>query len=366
MTENYYGIDRVIAICRERINVDDLLRTATTNTICLDGTSCTKKTSILNASGRVVTKVQQYNQCHNPDTFFPSMIGYISAGLIEMSNNPQPHYNDRSPLNVLDWYILWHAMDKFVVRFGNVRIDVAKKPTHAEFVDELIDIFNKYRTIYYRCALNSNITCIAMVDSNIDRADMLRYERCQGSDAQRSTWKFYTQLQNIMYTTLYPDRHIDLAWFDGCPGVDTNTVVQGVVSFLNDTLDKMGERPANKLSTFYPQCKLPTIRTDYTLNNNHVHTQRAVGRWSCKILASTALTDTTLPPPNEILFSDMIPKHLYVDNVYNPCTGERLPPILPHTRHELLAADPIDDEDDDISINVDKIDDDDEMYDFSQ
>lgn len=335
---DYYGLSNVIEICRSRINVAELVRTAQTNTLCVDGTSCTKKTSVLMSTGHRVTKVQQFHPCQNPDTYFPSMIGYICAGIMDNTNHA-PHYNDRSPLNVLDWYILWNAMDKFLCRFGNVRIDTTK-PDHCAFVDELIDIFNKYRTVYYRQMLNQSVTCIALVDSNIDRVDSLRYERAQGSDVQRSSWKFYTQIQNIMYITLYPDRHIDLAWFDD---YSTNTVVHGIVCFLNDTLAQMANRPVSALTSFFPQCKLPSVRTDYTFNNAQVHVQRAVGRWSCKLLAANALPSMSSEITDALQsFKDYVPPYLQVDNVYNPITGEKLEPILPMSRLGLLSSDAID------------------------
>lgn len=359
---NPEDLDKVYKICKSKINVDDILLNAKTNTICVDGTSCTKKTSILMTTGHKVTKVQQYNTCYNPDTFFPSMIGYISAGIIE-NCNATPHYNDRSPLNVLDWYILWHAMDKFVSRFGNVRIDIDTKPEHAEFVNELVDIFDKYRTVYYRKMLNSTITCIALVDSNVDRVDLLRYERSQGSDIERSAWRFYTQMQNIMYTTLYPNTHIDLNWFTDC---NTDAVVWGIVTFLNQTLDQMVARPANVLESFFPSCKLPSIRVDYTLRNAQVHVQRAVGRWTCKKLAANILPlDNNGEQQIVPEFQSYVPAHLYVDNVYNPITRERLPPIIPLTRRSLINNDPLgcsDTENDNNTDDNDNDDDDDNDY----
>lgn len=340
---------KVLDVCQDRVNVADIVATAATNTICLDGTSCTKKTSILMATGYRVTKVQQSHPTHNPDTYFPSLIGYISAGLEDLCN-VQPHYNDRSPLNVLDWYILWHAMDKFMRQFGNVRIDVDTNPGHAEFVDEFIGVFTKYRTVYYRELLNKTVTCIAIIDTNVDRVDELRCRRNQGSDASRSKWRFYTQLQNIMYQTLYPDRYIDLAWFDDDSLYSTATVVCGVASFLNTILNLLIQKPSTQLVSFFPQCKLPTLRTDYSLNNADTHIQRAAGRWTCKMLAMDALPGAQPPQP----FNTFVPKHLYVDNVYNPLNNEKLDPIVPETVHPLINTGPLNNNDVD---NLEYIDD---------
>lgn len=342
-----HRIYAVTEMCRSRIDVDGVVSTATTNTICLDGTSCTKKSSILAMTGYRVTKVQQSHPTYNPDTYFPSLIGYVSAGLEDMCL-PQPHYNDRSPLNVLDWYILWHAMEKFLSRFGNVSIDAAQNQEHRAFVDELTDVFTKYRTVYYRQVMNKTVTCIALIDSNIERVDALRSCRNQGSDAYRSKWRFYTQLQNLMYQTLYPDRYIDLAWFDE-DTYPTPIVVRGIVDFLNGILVSMSQQPSVRLATFFPQTKLPTLRNDYALNNFNTHVQRSVGRWICKTLVHDMYPSQPKPPA----FATYVPKYLYVDNVYNPLTNEKLAPIIPTTLRPLIDVEPMDEFNDDNNNNND-------------
>ena len=93
----------IVEICKCRVNTREFI--APTHTLCVDGTSATRKSSVLTMTGYPVTKVQRFVNSLNPNTFFPSMIGYVASG-VNLQNCGTPRFNDRSYLNVLAWYVL--------------------------------------------------------------------------------------------------------------------------------------------------------------------------------------------------------------------------------------------------------------------
>lgn len=308
---------RVIEICKQRVNVFKL--TGKTYTLCIDGTSCTKKTSILNKTGRFVNKVQQTNPSTNSDTFFPAMLGYICAGINSLQCEG-PHFVDRSPINVLDWHILWKIMDGHLKRFGNVEIN-ENNPEMAAALEEYREIFRQYKETDHYKLITQNINTIALIDSNVARCDNMRYCRNEGSDRERSMWKFYTPLQNLMYQVLYEDLCVDWAWFGDA---ETDHVVSGISKFLVAVLDKL----ASSSELLYPplkNCRLPTPKVDYTLKNITTHVYRSIGRWGCRILAGES---------EETLRSRM-PPYINVNNIEHP-TGYTCDPIVSEKRDYLF------------------------------
>ncbi|AUQ43981.1 putative gp44-like protein [Esparto virus] len=273
-------IQEIVDICTQRVHYQNLC--ANNYTLVIDGTSCTKKTSILKATGRLVTKVQQNHNIQNPNTFGPSMIGYMSAGIND-SLCDDPHFSDRSPMNVMDWHILWKIMDDYLTRFGNVAPD----ETNVEMANVLSSYRNIFRLYKNKCTtklFSRHVNGIAIVDTDTQRCDDLRLTRNSGpTDMERSTWKFYTYLQNLMYIELYPNLYIDLNWFGHA---DIKIVVDGIAQFCTFVLDYLVDNimpNTPKINEF----KLPTIKHDYTFSNAQIHTYRSIGRWGCNLLTNS-------------------------------------------------------------------------------
>jgi hypothetical protein len=272
-------IQEIINLCKTRVSIDEVL-IANTHTICLDGTSATKKSSILNATGKKITKIQKIFNVINADTYFPSNIGYIAAGIVSQ-NQGEPHFNDRSFLNVLEWNILWKIINEYAWYMGNTNPEnnADAKP----LIEKYIRIFESLKESYFYKIMRSQINALAFIDSDVRRCDEVRMQRNTGSDLQRSRWKFYTYLQNLMYVTLYPNSYIDMAWFGNS---DINNVRTGIACWLNELLAEAEKRfPRKNIIVPMRQFKLPDIKHDYTLGNFTTHVYRSMGRVKCKQLS---------------------------------------------------------------------------------
>lgn len=291
----------VFEVCKKNIDLTKL--NAKNHTICVDGTSCTMKTSILNSIGDYSnTKVQQLSTIRNMDTFFPSMIGYICTGMLSVLCGG-PHFNDRSPLNVYEWRLLWKVFNHYLSHAGNVRPTAKTKG----IMEQYVEFFNLVRTLPLYIHFRDNLNCLAFIDSNVDRCDMLRMQRGGATDKERSCWEFYTPLQNLMYQTLYPNTVIDMAWFGD---TDRNVVVSGVAKFLVFAIQKLQSRQQSIKYAPLVKHTLPTVKSDYTMNNISTHVQRSLGRWGCKKIINGSDSTKTL--------SEYIPSYLNVSKIYHP------------------------------------------------
>lgn len=301
-----------------------------TNTITVDGTSCTKKTATLNATGRPVTKVQRYNNAKNANTFGPSMIGYVMAGMVNQSIDKRPKFNDRSPLNVLEWYLLWKLMDTYVVKFGNVRPHPSV-PQMTGYLDEFRRLFTRLKSWYVYEHFRSRINGIAFIDSNVDRCDRLHAARNEGSDNERAAWLFYTPLQNLMYEILYPEAIIDMDWFNDAT---TDVVVEGVAVFLDNLLRNTTRRTVVEEPTFTVQLAPPVVWVrgqDFTMHNMSTHVYRSVGRAGVKRILDAASTFD---------MDSYVPDYATVYNATGP-NGESWKKAAKHTRVEEPTSDPV-------------------------
>lgn len=301
----------VIEICNKNVDITKL--TAKNYTLCIDGTSCTKKSSIIRHTGRTFSKNQYLNPNRNSNTFAPAMIGYICSGIHNLPAGG-PHFEDRSPMNVLDWHILWIIMNDFLKTFGNVSVDETNLSIY-NAVQKYKEIFSAYKKWHVYKMFINDINTIALIDSDVHRCDNTRYLRGEGSDKERSQWKFYTYLQNLMYKELYPKLVIDLAWFDDC---DLSEVISGISKFLNSTLDILSQRPNLDYAPLINR-RLPTPKCDYNLINITTHAYRSVGRWGCQILAG-----------NEEPLKSRLPSYINVDNIMHP-RGNLEAPIVSAT-----------------------------------
>lgn len=318
----YLSVQQVIDICNASVNRE--LLTAQNCTLCVDGTSCTKKTSILASTGRLVNKVSKMHNFRNPDSFFPSQLGYISLGVKSLRYNG-PHFNDRSPLNVMDWSLLWMLINDFLTKYGNVR-PCAQNVDHEQTLAEYRSILNNYKNAYFYKYFAKDVNCIVFIDSNVERCDELHAWRNESSDMDRMNWKFYTSLQNLMYKELYPGLCIDMADFGNA---DTDVVVQGVSSYLNMTLNYLSSKYTNSTENCEPSCSmLPTRKIDYHLMNMETHAYRSNGRWGVKLIAES----------DDCKLSSYIPDYITMKNISHP-DGHAVADIEAKSIDHLLAID---------------------------
>lgn len=244
--------------------------TAPARTICLDGTSATKKSTILRLTNLPMIKIQRCFPAIEINSHGLSMIGYILAGvnLLNKGQDKKPQVMDRSPLNPFEWYLLWSVFESYLKKFGNVT--VRPNEEHREFVEQQIEKFETMRRLPYYVYLRERINTIVIIDSNIDRCDLTRKSRGIGSDNERSDWRFYTFFQNLMYKTLYPDSFIDLNWFSS---ETEDEVVHQLAMCLAETASDLASRIP--CSAPIHNIKLPIFKRSHVMSNAEACTWRA-------------------------------------------------------------------------------------------
>lgn len=117
-------------------------------------------------------KVQRYRKFVNTNTYVPSMLGYVACGMSDVESARKLQFMDRSPLNVLEWHVLWQFMDKYVKFYGNAR--PRPNDEHRTFFAEFDDMFDALCRSYYYKTFRWWLTVIALVDSNTNRCDQRR------------------------------------------------------------------------------------------------------------------------------------------------------------------------------------------------
>ena len=290
----------IVEILEQRLCRTAIVR-ADSHTLCVDGTSATCKTTILGRVGVAVTKTQRSTNLPAVDTFWPTNLAYIARGL-NQRNCGKPHVNDRTFANPLEWHILWRMFGDWVERVGNVRpSDVAPisilQPGRIELaltgdppIDRLLGYrrqFELLRKTYYYRFFRDRTNALVIVDSDSRRCDERRAMRNEGSDVVRSGWQFYTELQNLMYSALYPEAVIDLAWFGAATPRDVvNSAISG---WIRDVIvpiatGRRGEVPLVEL-------RLPMDRTfQPLLTNARTHASRTLARARCALFVRRILT----------------------------------------------------------------------------
>lgn len=245
------------------------------------------------------------------------MVGYISSGLMDQ-NTGTPHFNDRSYLNPLEWKLLWKLMNDYVDRFGN-QYPCETNAEIREALDSYRKAFRELKESYFYKFFRSHINAVALIDSNVERCDALRARRGEGSDVERSQWKFYTPLQNLMYKELYPDCYIDIAWFDD---YNTSDVVKSIAYWLTDMLVKVASNM--KVNAPHIEFKLPVPKQDLNLNNVSTHVYRSKGRVEVKnLMNQDACKDNDVP--ETVSLKSYAPKYLNVyDRTTTPTKRSRL------------------------------------------
>lgn len=268
------NIQEVIQTCESRVSLSAVCGSLSVcDSLCVDGTSATRKSTILSESGCIVHKIQRQTNAVDMDTYFPSAIGYSCFGICTQ-NCDAPHLYDRSHLNPFEWRLLWAVMDDYVRRNGNSRPD-----EDSTLWRSYRRLFEDLRESYHYSYLRKRINALAIIDSNVARCDDARRRRDCGSDRERSDWLFYTPLQNLMYSTLYPNAMIDLAWFD-C--TEAESVTSGLALWISSALRRISQNVAPQSRVSYTPLRLPVAFRNLTLANVTSHMYRSLRRVACK------------------------------------------------------------------------------------
>lgn len=351
-------MQRIIDICDSRVAISALRGPYARDVnepslaLCIDGTSATRKTTVLERTTLPVRKVQRFTTVCNSNTYYPSMIGYIAAGINQQNTGKGPHLNDRSYLNTLEWNILWRLMDDYVTRQGNTdptattvddddddnNNEEEGATTEEEIKNQRYELLQGYRQAfrdlaasYHYRALRRKFRSIAFIDSNVKRCDEIRMRRNVGTDRERSLWQFYTPLQNLMYETLYPDAHIDLAWFDDVEqqeGDDGEVVINALAIWINRLVQRLASSTTTTITTPHYAFHLPLVdlKRDYTLRNMEVHVYRSLGRLATRKIAhqyytqmepedEEATSTTYYEPDLRVNLSTIIPDYVEIENI---------------------------------------------------
>lgn len=300
--------------------IDRRMWNAPNHTLYVDGVSGTGKTSAIIEANKYnkwktdYYKVQKYNTIVSPDIFPPSTMGYIASGIID-SYNGGPKFGDRSPLNVLDWYILWILMGKFFVQFGNVRPNYIDTDMSRE-LKKYEKILTLYRQTYFYSIYSQHFNTMAIIHSNIDAIDFVRRQRGEGSDIERSTWEFYTFFQNLMYKHLYPTTHIDLDKFQN---TNIDDVIQGLAFYLNDSLEYIVESRECKKIPISNTCLPLDDSRNVVRDNLLANAIRSIARNGCKQINNE---------PDDLM--KRLTPFVVVNNIVNP-NGTLQEPIIPRS-----------------------------------
>lgn len=258
--------------------------TARSNSICLDGTSATGKSTILNKTEMYITK--KFSNIPNIDTYPPSAIGCVYERYVESLLIDVLHLEDRSPLNPFDWRLMWFFMDTC-----NENCDLFREWDFneiCEFIKTDTDTLINWDPFKW---MSNKIDTIAIINTNVKYVDNARRCRDYGSDRERSQWPFYTHIQNAYYKLRYGERCIDLnelyqkitdpaAAVTSATGFHTNSfnskmenVYDGVAAFLKHCLLTKGDRRDHEeLKQLYthriyePNLMLPMSQDMATLN----------------------------------------------------------------------------------------------------
>lgn len=304
------NVEEIFSVLKQRINVEDCCQTDKSlpnYSFNLDGVSATGKTSIIESCGLPHSKVQRRINVINSDTYFPSMLGYVSEGM-QAQLYPPWRINDRSPLNCIEWRLLWslasHLVDKhgpgggFCAESGKII-----EEEDAKYIDEAFDsLMNSY---FYR-DLRARLHGLAIIDSNVTRCNQRRSMRNESlNDVLRSKWPWYTPLQNIMYKKLYPNAYIDLMWFDHA---DDGNVFKAISKFIVYIVDNLKQQHEKIESLPLPlPIVLPSNYNDYFLKNMSVHVDRNYARIKCKRILADECSEESM--------ETMMPRCVEVYNV---------------------------------------------------
>lgn len=223
-------IQDVIAICSEKIKIPD--EPALTCVMDIDGLACSGKTTLIQRMKTLhkipTTKVQHVDNIKSYNTFFPAMLGYMEGGIVNTYHLTREFtISDRSLLNPLEWYCLWKIMSSYNRAFKNAKFDTNNIYIRL-FEMEAVDIFETLKNSFIYKNYRKYVNPCILIDTRRNRCEERMRNRNIGTDYERSFWKFYVPLQNLMYKTLYDGFYIDLNWFGD---LDLDIIMSGLTCF---------------------------------------------------------------------------------------------------------------------------------------
>lgn len=266
-------VEQVVEICKRKLRAEELL-TANSLCLCLDGTSSCFKSTILKrleSRGYNVSKVQQNHTMINQNSYPPTTLGYTISGIVDSFMTDRKCFVDRSFLNSYEWNLLWRYMDLWYQKFDNVAPNMSNNQ-HAAFISQFIRWVEQLRQYPIYKYYKDQINCIVIINSNCTRVDEVRTKRAEGSDIERSTWKFYTFLQNVFYKTLYEDLCIDLAWFQH---FSFDITIEGLVNYLEYAIKFLKRSIVKPCEMHQLSMKIPSSEKHYSSINMNTHVYRS-------------------------------------------------------------------------------------------
>lgn len=264
----------VQALCTERI--DPAQFQSCSPALCLDGTSCTGKSSILNQTGLAVSKTSRTSPVKQVNTYPLATFGIVAEGIID-GYRLGVQFFDRAPTNPLEWVVLWSLMQ---------HAKQQPQPLGWKVLAQYRGVFDALADTEHYKLLRAHSNTVVIVDSDVARCDGRRMLRDQSSDVERSSWGYYTTLQNCMYQRLYPRTYIDLAWFGNTP---MELVTGGIAAFLRGVQQNTLLARVQPTAPYHEQLVkiqnslsspvvVPTGRQDLTSMNVSAHATRALLR----------------------------------------------------------------------------------------
>lgn len=236
--------------------------------VSVDGTSATGKTTLVNGvanlSGKRCTKVSREHAIKNTNSCGVSMLSYAMCGIKMM--NIERIVLDRSPLNCIEWFLLWTMLHQWNAKFGNMRFDESNK-LHCDMLEYFKQMFKSLMNNATYKTLRSKFNGFSIIGSDWNACDFRRTRRNNGSDARRSTFKIYSFMQNVMYSELYPGQCIDIDWYTNT--YNLKDILEGISMYISMSLN--GNTPPTMDMRSWPRFKKPqnpndifemTLRTD--------------------------------------------------------------------------------------------------------
>lgn len=240
--------------------------------LCIDGTAaCLKTTILLNLQSKHfnIQKINKVSLSTDINSLGPAALGYITRG-IRLLNTPKVTFFDRSPLNCVEWHVLWSLFDVYQKTFGNVKpSDVKHTAEWKLFVKDFNLRFDMLKDAVWYKDFSSKINRIAIIDSNVENVRRRMANRNRPSDIIRSNWLFYPDLQNMMYRNLY------LQVFDVSDYEDVDTFSTSIIHHLIMYSKEMEIMPYTCTPTTF---HLPTAPLDLQRLNMHSHIFRSLGK----------------------------------------------------------------------------------------
>lgn len=246
-----------------------------TKSFCVDGTCCCFKSTILESLPSM--KVNNFTNAKNHNSNNADMLGYLFRGL-SFAQCKNATIFDRSPVNVMDWHVLWPLLESYYKTFGNVRPSSSLNG-YDLWLSEFKNVFTNLKNSWSYKFIRDNLNCIAIVDSDYIGVEHRLFARGNQSDMDRAMWTFYIPLQTEMYKILY-DTVIDLNNFAGSPKEEIIIAIQTYFRLILNNLETLESPNVLGINKYQG---VP-LKIDLTELNYNAHVQRTHSKSIAKLL----------------------------------------------------------------------------------